>query len=88
MVTSIRSSGRVVVSAAAVMIAVFLTFALSGPLAPKEMGVILAIAVALDSVLVRMALLPVLFCRGGQHGSGLSRLGLARYYRTSNFLDK
>jgi RND superfamily putative drug exporter len=65
MVTSIRSSGRVVVSAAAVMIAVFLTFALSGPLAPKEMGVILAIAVALDSVLVRMALLPVLLRLGG-----------------------
>jgi len=28
----------VVVSAAVVMIAVFLTFALSGPLAPNEMG--------------------------------------------------
>ena len=38
MTGSVRTSGRVVVSAAAVMIAVFLTFALSGPLAPKEMG--------------------------------------------------
>lgn len=39
-----RAAGRVVVSAAVVMIAVFLTFALSGPLAPEEMGVILAVA--------------------------------------------
>ena len=59
MVGSVRTSGRVVVSAAAVMIAVFLTFALSGPLAPKEMGVILAVAVALDALVVRLVLLPV-----------------------------
>ncbi len=58
MVGSVRTSGRVVVSAAAVMIAVFLTFALSGPLAPKEMGVILAVAVALDALVVRLVLLP------------------------------
>jgi putative drug exporter of the RND superfamily len=67
MVGSVRTSGRVVVSAAAVMIAVFLTFALSGPLAPKEMGVILAVAVALDAVVVRLILLPVLLRIGG-HG--------------------
>jgi RND superfamily putative drug exporter len=59
MIGSVRSSGRVVVSAAAVMVAVFLTFALSGPLAPKEMGVILAVAVALDAIVVRLVLLPV-----------------------------
>ncbi len=66
MVGSVRTSGRVVVSAAAVMIAVFLTFALSGPLAPKEMGVILAVAVALDALIVRMVLLPVIL-RLGHH---------------------
>lgn len=59
MTGSVGSSGRVVLSAAAVMIAVFLTFALSGPLAPKEMGVILAIAVALDAFIARLVLLPV-----------------------------
>lgn len=63
---SVRTSGRVVVSAAAVMIAVFLTFALSGPLAPKEMGVILAVAVALDALVVRLVLLPVVL-RYDQH---------------------
>ena len=65
MVSSVRSAGRVVVSAAAIMVAVFLTFALSGPLAPKEMGVILAAAVAIDALVVRMALLPVLLRFGG-----------------------
>ncbi len=65
MVGSMRTSGRVVLSAAAVMIAVFLTFALSGPLAPKEMGVILAIAVALDALVVRLVLLPVILRLGG-----------------------
>lgn len=59
MTGSVASSGRVVLSAAAVMIAVFLTFALSGPLAPKEMGVILAVAVALDAFVARLVLLPV-----------------------------
>lgn len=59
MTGSVATSGRVVLSAAAVMIAVFLTFALSGPLAPKEMGVILAIAVALDAFVARLVLLPV-----------------------------
>ena len=60
LVGSVRTSGRVVVSAAVVMIAVFLTFALSGPLAPKEMGVILAVAVALDALVVRLVLIPAL----------------------------
>jgi RND superfamily putative drug exporter len=67
MVGSMHASGRVVVSAAAVMIAVFLTFALSGPLAPKEMGVILAIAIALDALVVRLVVLPVLLRVGQRH---------------------
>jgi RND superfamily putative drug exporter len=67
MTGSVGTSGRVVLSAAAVMIAVFLTFALSGPLAPKEMGVILAIAVALDAVVVRLVLLPVVLRLGRHH---------------------
>ena len=47
-------------AAAAVMVAVFFTFALSGPLPPKEMGVILGVAVLLDAALIRLLLLPVL----------------------------
>jgi RND superfamily putative drug exporter len=59
MVGGVAHSGRVVLAAAAVMVAVFFTFALSGPLPPKEMGVILGIAVLLDAALVRLLLVPV-----------------------------
>ena len=65
---ALRTSGRVVVAAAGVMVGVFLTFALSGPLAPKEMGIILAVAVFLDAVLVRLVLLPVVL-RIAQHAA-------------------
>jgi len=56
---ALRTSGRVVIAAAGVMVAVFLTFALSGPLAPKEMGIILAVAVFLDALCIRLIVLPV-----------------------------
>jgi RND superfamily putative drug exporter len=59
MVGAVAHSGRVVFAAAAVMVAVFFTFALSGPLPPKEMGIILGIAVLLDALLVRLLLVPV-----------------------------
>ena len=60
MVGGVAHSGRVIFAAAAVIVAVFLTFALSGPLPPKEMGVILGVAVLLDAALVRLLLMPVL----------------------------
>jgi putative drug exporter of the RND superfamily len=59
MVGALAHSGRVILAAGAVMVAVFFTFALSGPLPPKEMGVILGVAVLLDTFLVRLLLLPV-----------------------------
>jgi putative drug exporter of the RND superfamily len=60
MVGGMASTGRVIFAAGAIMVAVFVTFALSGPLPPKEMGVILGVAVLLDAALVRLLLLPVL----------------------------
>jgi RND superfamily putative drug exporter len=60
MVGAVAHSGRVIFAAGAVMVAVFFTFALSGPLPPKEMGIILGIAVLLDAALIRLLLLPVL----------------------------
>ena len=60
MVGGMAHSGRVILAAAAVMVAVFFTFALSGPLPPKEMGIILGVAVLLDAFLVRLLLVPVL----------------------------
>jgi RND superfamily putative drug exporter len=59
MVGGLAHSGRVIFAAAAVMVAVFFTFALSGPLPPKEMGVILGVAVLLDAALIRLVLVPV-----------------------------
>ncbi|WP_240945691.1 MMPL family transporter [Rhodococcus sp. HNM0569] len=58
-VDGLAHSGRVIAAAAAVMVAVFFTFALSEPLPPKEMGIILGVAVLLDALLVRLVLLPV-----------------------------
>ena len=60
MVGSLAHSGRVIFAAGAVMVAVFFTFALSGPLPPKEMGIVLGAAVLLDAALVRLVLLPVM----------------------------
>jgi RND superfamily putative drug exporter len=65
MVGGLARSGRVINAAGAVMVAVFFTFALSGPLPPKEMGVILGVAVLLDTFVVRLLLVPVLLRLAG-----------------------
>ncbi len=75
--SALRTSGRVVVAAAGVMVAVFLTFALSGPLAPKEMGIILAVAVFLDALCIRLIILPVVLRLTG-HGAWHRPAWLAR----------
>jgi putative drug exporter of the RND superfamily len=60
MIGGMAQSGRVIFAAGVVMVSVFFTFALSGPLPPKEMGVILGVAVLLDAALVRLLLVPVM----------------------------
>jgi len=60
MVGGLAHSGRTIFAAAGVMVAVFFTFSLSEPLPPKEMGIILGVAVLLDAALIRLLLLPVL----------------------------
>ena len=72
-VGGLAQSGRVIFAAAAVMVAVFFTFALSGPLPPKEMGVILGVSVLLDAMLVRLVLLPALLRVFGRHAWALPR---------------
>jgi RND superfamily putative drug exporter len=78
MVGGLAHSGRVILAAGAVMVAVFFTFALSGPLPPKEMGVILGVAVLLDAFLIRLLLLPVFLRLAGRAAwympRGLTRL--------------
>ena len=73
MVGAVAHSGRVIFAAGGVMVAVFFTFALSGPLPPKEMGVILGVAVLLDATLIRLLLLPVLLRLMGRHAWYLPR---------------
>jgi putative drug exporter of the RND superfamily len=65
LVGGLAQSGRVINAAGIVMVAVFFTFALSGPLPPKEMGVILGVAVLLDAFVVRLLLMPVLLRLAG-----------------------
>ncbi len=60
MIGGLAHSGPVIFAAGAEMVAVFFTFALSGPLPPKEMGIILGMAVLLDAALIKLVLLPVL----------------------------
>ncbi len=73
MVGGVAHSGRTIFAAAAVMVAVFLTFALSGPIPPKEMGVILGVAVLLDAMLIRLVLMPVLLRVMGRYAWSLPR---------------
>ncbi|MCD6727181.1 MAG: MMPL family transporter [Solirubrobacteraceae bacterium] len=67
MVGGVAHSGRVIFAAGAVMVAVFFTFALSGPLPPKEMGIILGVAVLIDAALIQLVLMPVILRLLGRH---------------------
>lgn len=54
----LERSGRIVTSAALIMVAVFTAFALSDFVMLKEMGVGMSAAVLLDATLIRVALVP------------------------------
>jgi uncharacterized membrane protein YdfJ with MMPL/SSD domain len=54
----LQSSAKVITSAALIMVVVFGTFALTGVPQIKEIGVGLAVAIALDATLVRLVLVP------------------------------
>jgi RND superfamily putative drug exporter len=56
--TGLAATGRVISSAALIMVAVFLGFAADPGLVIKQMGVGLAVAVALDATVVRLVLVP------------------------------
>jgi RND superfamily putative drug exporter len=57
-VEGVANTGRVITSAAAIMVCVFTSFVLSGNPVVKEFGVGLAVAIAIDSTLVRCLLVP------------------------------
>jgi RND superfamily putative drug exporter len=54
----LRASARTITSAALIMVAVFGVFAGTGVPSVKEIGVGLAVAIALDATLVRLVLVP------------------------------
>lgn len=70
---SLAHTGRPIVAAAAVMIAVFYTFAIAGPLPMKEMGIILGTAVLVDAFLVRLVLVPAVLYMAGNKAWWLPR---------------
>jgi RND superfamily putative drug exporter len=57
-VEGLANTGRVITSAAAIMVCVFTSFVLNGDPLVKEFGVGLAVAIAIDSTLVRCLLVP------------------------------
>jgi RND superfamily putative drug exporter len=57
-VRGLASTGRVITSAAAIMVAVFVGFALDPDVTVKTLGVGMAIAVLIDATIVRMVLVP------------------------------
>ncbi|WP_433722904.1 MMPL family transporter [Nocardia sp. CA-129566] len=83
-VDGLSHSGRVIFAAAAVMVAVFFTFALADPLPPKEMGIILGVAVLLDAFAVRLVLMPVLLRLTG-HAAWWSPAWLRRLLPSISF---
>jgi RND superfamily putative drug exporter len=66
-VEGLANTGRVITSAAAIMVCVFTSFVLSGDPVVKEFGVGLAVAIAIDSTIVRCLLVPaVMVLLGGR----------------------
>jgi RND superfamily putative drug exporter len=57
-IEGLANTGRVITSAASIMVCVFASFILSGDPVVKEFGVGLAVAIAIDSTLVRCLLVP------------------------------
>ena len=83
-VGGLADSGRVITSAALIMVAVFSSFALNGDPTVKQFGVGMAVAIAMDATVVRCLLVPavmVLLNRAnwwlpGWLGRALPRFGL------------
>ena len=57
----IAAIGRVIVAAALIMGTVFAAFVLSADRVPKEFGLLLAVAIITDALIVRMTLVPAFF---------------------------
>jgi RND superfamily putative drug exporter len=72
-IEGLANTGRVITSAAAIMVCVFTSFVLNGDPVVKEFGVGLAIAIAIDSTLVRCLLVPAVMVLLGKRAWWLPR---------------
>ncbi|HEX3173785.1 MAG TPA: MMPL family transporter [Solirubrobacterales bacterium] len=72
-IEGLANTGRVITSAAAIMVCVFTSFVLNGNPVVKEFGVGLAVAIAIDSTLVRCLLVPAVMVLLGRRAWWLPR---------------
>jgi putative drug exporter of the RND superfamily len=72
-IDGLANTGRVITSAAAIMVCVFTSFVLNGNPIVKEFGVGLAVAIAIDSTLVRCLLVPAVMVLLGRWAWWLPR---------------
>ena len=72
-IEGLANTGRVITSAAAIMVCVFTSFVLNGNPVVKEFGVGLAVAIAIDSTLVRCLLVPAVMVLLGKRAWWLPR---------------
>jgi RND superfamily putative drug exporter len=66
-VRGLSATGRVITSAAAIMVAVFTGFALDPDVTVKTLGIGMAVAVFIDATIVRMVLVPATMAVLGRH---------------------
>ena len=69
----LANTGRVITSAASIMVCVFASFVLNGDPVVKEFGVGLAVAIAIDSTVVRCLLVPAVMVLLGKRAWWLPR---------------
>ena len=72
-IEGLANTGRVITSAAAIMVCVFTSFVLNGNPIVKEFGVGLAVAIAIDSTLVRCLLVPAIMVLLGKRAWWMPR---------------
>ncbi len=71
----ITRTGRPITNAALIMIVVFVAFGVTGPIPPTELGITLALAVALDATVVRTMLVPATMSLLGDRNWYIPRAG-------------
>ena len=85
-IEGLANTGRVITSAALIMVCVFTGFVLNGDPVVKQFGVGLAVAIAIDATIVRCVLVPAVMVRLGHAnwwlpgwlGRALPRVGIER----------